>query len=111
MHSAWPQLRCIMSYEQIIYCLLSQLNKINLLKYLSPIGLPAVVNLAVHNVKSGENPALFDGVEVIDALKKLETGGADVVGLNCALGPATMLPLLRKAKDAIKVICRVPFVS
>ena len=71
--------------------------------YKITLGLPAVINLAVHNVKSGENPAMFDGVEVIEALQKLETAGADVVGLNCALGPATMLPLLAKAKDTIKV--------
>src|SRR5438876_1082160 len=35
--------------------------------------------------------------------KQLEDAGADVVGLNCARGPATMLPLLEEVRKAVKV--------
>eukprot|EP00005_Dracoamoeba_jomungandri_P003169 CAMPEP_0174250678 /NCGR_PEP_ID=MMETSP0439-20130205/778_1 /TAXON_ID=0 /ORGANISM="Stereomyxa ramosa, Strain Chinc5" /LENGTH=344 /DNA_ID=CAMNT_0015330811 /DNA_START=24 /DNA_END=1058 /DNA_ORIENTATION=+ len=59
-------------------------------------GLPAVITLAfVFNQKT------TCGVEVEEALKKLEDAGATVVGLNCALGPPTMLPLLKRARAAI----------
>jgi betaine-homocysteine S-methyltransferase len=43
-----------------------------------------------------------DGVSAADACKRLEDGGADVVGLNCARGPATMLPLLREVRAAVR---------
>src|SRR5204862_7558775 len=33
--------------------------------------------------------------------KRLEGAGADVIGLNCARGPATMLPLLREVRAAV----------
>jgi betaine-homocysteine S-methyltransferase len=58
-------------------------------------GLPAVVTLAVHQ------DGLRDGVPVGESARRLEQAGADVVGLNCARGPATMLPLLRVVRDAV----------
>ncbi|XP_072036076.1 betaine--homocysteine S-methyltransferase 1-like [Amphiura filiformis] len=66
-------------------------------------GLPAVVNIAYHRAMVNNSPATFDNVELVEALRRLETEGADVVGLNCALGPDTMLPLIVKLKEAIKI--------
>ena len=37
-----------------------------------------------------------DGVDIVEACKRLSDRGATVVGLNCGRGPATMLPLLRE---------------
>ena len=54
-------------------------------------GVPAVVTLAIHR----EEP-LRDGFSPAEACRRLEAAGADVVGLNCHRGPATMLPLLKK---------------
>src|SRR5262245_10858975 len=50
-------------------------------------GKPAVITLSVP--REGQ---MRDGDTAADACKRLEQGGADVVGLNCARGPATMLP-------------------
>ena len=60
-------------------------------------GKPAVVTLAIHlegTTRDGATPA--------EACRRLEAEGADVVGLNCARGPATMLPLLREVRDAVR---------
>ncbi len=60
-------------------------------------GKPAVVMLALHRnglTREGETPA--------EACKRLEAAGADVVGLNCARGPATMLPALREIRAAVR---------
>ena len=45
----------------------------------------------------------MDGVPVPQALRQLEVLGADVVGLNCARGPETMLPLLRECLSLIHI--------
>ncbi len=58
-------------------------------------GLPAVVTFAVHR------EGLRDGVPIEESVRRLEQAGADVVGLNCARGPATMLPLLRAVRRAV----------
>ncbi|MCW2632539.1 MAG: homocysteine S-methyltransferase family protein [Pseudonocardia sp.] len=60
--------------------------------------LPAVVTLAVHRV-----PATGEGMALPEAMKRLAGAGADVVGLNCTRGPATMLPLLRQIVPAVDV--------
>jgi betaine-homocysteine S-methyltransferase len=57
--------------------------------------LPAVVTLTVHQ------EGLIDGVPVTEAARRLEQAGADVVGLNCARGPATMLPIVRAIREAV----------
>src|SRR5580692_3774329 len=52
---------------------------------------PAVVTFSVHRdlpTREGWTPA--------DTCVRLEAAGADVVGLNCHRGPATMLPLLEE---------------
>lgn len=60
-------------------------------------GLPAVVTLAIHTAGTTR-----EGWAPEDACKRLEQGGAEVVGLNCSRGPRTMLPLLRKIRKAVK---------
>ena len=45
----------------------------------------------------------LDGVEYCDAFNRLAEAGADVVGLNCARGPTTMLPIIEKALKECKV--------
>src|SRR5262245_41005712 len=59
-------------------------------------GLPAVVTLAIF----GDGTTL-EGSPPEEACKRLEQGGAAVVGLNCLRGPATMLPLLRHIREAV----------
>jgi betaine-homocysteine S-methyltransferase len=59
-------------------------------------GLPAVVTLTAH--RSLETR---DGLSFAEACKRLEAEGADVVGLNCSRGPATMMPLLREIREAV----------
>jgi betaine-homocysteine S-methyltransferase len=61
-------------------------------------GLPAVVMLTPHG-----DPDTRDGMTVADACRAIEAAGADVVGLNCARGPATMLPLLAEVRAAVSV--------
>jgi betaine-homocysteine S-methyltransferase len=58
---------------------------------------PAVVTLAIHR----EEP-LREGWSPEEACRRLEAAGADVVGLNCHRGPATMLPLLKKIRKAVQ---------
>ncbi len=54
-------------------------------------GLPAVVTIA----PMGEN-IMRDNWQIEDTCKELEQRGADVVGMNCFRGPATMMPYLKK---------------
>ena len=41
-------------------------------------------------------------MSVVDTCKELEQRGADVVGLNCFRGPATMMPFLKEIRKAVK---------
>ena len=59
-------------------------------------GLPAVVTLAIHQPSQTR-----EGWTPEDACRRLEAAGAEVVGLNCARGPRTMLPLLKAIRDAV----------
>ena len=46
-----------------------------------------------------------------EAAKRIADKGADVVGLNCARGPRTMMPYVRKIRDAVATHvrpCRYP---
>ena len=61
-------------------------------------GLPAVVTLAIH-----QDAVTREGWTPAEACRRLADAGADVVGLNCIRGPATMLPLLRDVVDAVDV--------
>jgi betaine-homocysteine S-methyltransferase len=63
------------------------------LEVIKSTGLPAVITMAIHqDERTGE------GWAPEDACKRFEDAGADVVGLNCARGPATMLPLLERIR-------------
>jgi betaine-homocysteine S-methyltransferase len=59
-------------------------------------GLPAVANL---NSINGDET--LDGVTLVEACRRLEAAGADVVGLNCGRGPETMLPLIEQIRAAV----------
>jgi len=60
-------------------------------------GMPAVITLAMHKAD-----VTREDWTVADACKRLADAGADVVGLNCIRGPATMLPLLREIRASVK---------
>ena len=62
--------------------------------------MPAVITLAAYIPDE-----TTDGIPIPEACRKLEEAGADVVGLNCARGPATMMPLIKQ----IRKICKVTF--
>ena len=66
------------------------------LEVMRETGLPTVVTMAIHC-----NPVTRDGLTPADCCKALEDAGADVVGLNCARGPETMLPLLKPIREAV----------
>jgi methionine synthase I (cobalamin-dependent) len=58
-------------------------------------GLPALVTFA------STSDTTIDGVEFDEACRRVENAGADVVGLNCSRGPATMLPILERVRVAV----------
>jgi betaine-homocysteine S-methyltransferase len=66
------------------------------LEVIKKSGLPAVINIA----PMAEN-IMRDGISIVDTCKELEQRGADVVGMNCFRGPATMLPYLKEIRKAI----------
>jgi len=57
----------------------------------------AVITLAMHKAD-----VTREDWSVADACKRLADAGADVVGLNCIRGPATMMPLLREIRAKVK---------
>jgi len=57
---------------------------------------PAVITIA----PMGEN-ILRDSWDIIDTCKELERRGADVVGMNCFRGPNTMMPYIKKIREAV----------
>lgn len=58
--------------------------------------LPTVVTLAPMAAN-----AMMDGTGIVETCLELEARGADVVGMNCFRGPATMLPYLRDIRAAV----------
>jgi betaine-homocysteine S-methyltransferase len=67
------------------------------LEVMKQSGLPSVVTIA----PMGEN-IMRDGLSPVEACKRLEEKGADVVGMNCFRGPATMkgtVPFLRNRRS------------
>jgi methionine synthase I (cobalamin-dependent) len=66
------------------------------LEVIKEAGFPAVVTLIAHQA-----PVTRDGFGFGEACARLEAAGADVVGLNCSRGPATMLPLLHEIREAV----------
>lgn len=59
-------------------------------------GLPAVVTLTPHRVDR-----LRDEVALEEAVQQLEEGGAEVVGVNCARGPQTMMPAVKRIRETV----------
>jgi len=66
------------------------------LEVIQEFELPSLVTFAS---SSGEQT--IDGYDLAEACKRLEDGGADVVGLNCSRGPETMLPILDRIRTAV----------
>ena len=66
------------------------------LETIQATGLPSVITFSIH-----QDATTGEGWAPEDACKRLEDAGADVVGLNCARGPRTMLPLLEKVRAAV----------
>jgi betaine-homocysteine S-methyltransferase len=58
---------------------------------------PAVVTFALH--REGK---LREGWTPVETCQRLEAAGAEVVGVNCIRGPATMLPVLKKIRKAVQ---------
>ncbi len=59
-------------------------------------GLPVVLTIAPMAASE-----MMDHVGIVETCQQLEQGGADVVGMNCFRGPQTMLPWLKKIRDAV----------
>src|SRR5699024_1116186 len=57
--------------------------------------LPVVLTLAPMAFQE-----MADGKGIVETAQELEQRGADVVGLNCFRGPATLLPWLKKIRAA-----------
>jgi betaine-homocysteine S-methyltransferase len=66
------------------------------LEVIKQAGRTAVITLASHK------NATREGLSWPEAARRLEQAGADVVGLNCTRGPATMLPLLAQIRKAVR---------
>ena len=60
-------------------------------------GLDVVVNVVTHSTGM-----LREGISPADCCKALEDAGADVVGMNCCRGPATMYPQLLEIRRTVK---------
>jgi betaine-homocysteine S-methyltransferase len=58
--------------------------------------LPIVVTFALHR-----EGLMRDGFTPVEAAKRIADQGADVVGLNCARGPRTMLPYVKEIRAAV----------
>jgi betaine-homocysteine S-methyltransferase len=59
-------------------------------------GRPAVITLSIPR-----EGVTREGWTAAEACRRLQDAGAGVVGLNCARGPATMMPLLRAVRAAV----------
>jgi methionine synthase I (cobalamin-dependent) len=66
------------------------------LEAIKAAGLPAVVTFALH--REGRTP---EGYDMAEACARLEQKGADVVGMNCIRGPASMLPEIERIRAAV----------
>jgi len=59
-------------------------------------------NLPVMVTLAWEGPRTRDGKTPAEAVKMLEGAGADIVGANCWLDPAHMLPVLEQMRKAVR---------
>ncbi len=62
------------------------------------IDTPLVLTFAWHKRTLDGQPSTLDGVTLKDCFTRLDEAGADVLGLNCARGPETMMPLMEEIK-------------
>ena len=58
---------------------------------------PAVVTFSLHR-----ETRTREGWSAAETCRRLEAAGAEVVGLNCHRGPATMMPLLKTIRKAVR---------
>lgn len=65
------------------------------LEVIQASGKPSVITFAV------DPEGLHDGIDAATACRRIADAGADVVGLNCSRGPATMLPMLDEIRAAV----------
>src|SRR5437763_6053302 len=65
------------------------------IEVIKEFGLPAVVTFASSEERT------IDEIPFAEACRRAEAAGADVVGLNCSRGPATMMPLLEQVRAAV----------
>ena len=70
------------------------------LEIIKSTGKPAVITLAMH-----QEGMVREGLPMDEACRRLQDAGADVVGLNCSRGPATMLPAIERIRKAVS--CQV----
>src|ERR1700722_12030961 len=66
------------------------------LEVLKSLGLPAMGTLP-----SVQPDKTRDGYDYVQACKILAENGADIVGLNCDRGPATLWPIVEKVRNAV----------
>ncbi|XP_022104966.1 betaine--homocysteine S-methyltransferase 1-like [Acanthaster planci] len=66
-------------------------------------GLPAVITMCFYQTVVDGKVCTLDGVEMCSAFQQLEEAEADVLGLNCARGPETTVPLLKEIRKVLKV--------
>jgi len=59
--------------------------------------MPAVITMAMHR-----EDVTREGWSAVEVCQRLEAAGADVVGLNCHRGPATIMPMMRAIRAAVK---------
>jgi betaine-homocysteine S-methyltransferase len=66
------------------------------LEVIKELKFPAMVTLA-----STRPHQTWDGYDYVDACKILADHGADIVGMNCDRGPATMLPIIEQIRSRV----------
>ena len=67
------------------------------LHVIKELRLPAMVTMA-----STRPQQTWDGYDYVDACKILADHGADIVGLNCDRGPATMMPIIEQVRAEVR---------
>jgi betaine-homocysteine S-methyltransferase len=66
------------------------------LEIIKSSGKPAVMMLAMHQAG-----IVREGPPMEEACRRLQDAGAEVVGLNCSRGPATMLPAIERIRQSV----------
>jgi betaine-homocysteine S-methyltransferase len=66
------------------------------LEIIKSSGKPAVMTLAMHQAG-----IVREGPPMHESCRRLQDAGADVVGLNCSRGPATMLPAIERIRQSV----------